>query len=63
MSDQALTAIRGEMAAMHVDLSAALLWLFCLPWYALGWVAGLLVRCVLWIVAAMVAGYKRGRGE
>lgn len=62
MSDQTLAAIRGEMVSLHIDLAAALLWLFCLPWYCLGWLAGALVRCVLWMVAAAVAGYKSGRG-
>lgn len=40
----------------------ALLWLLCAPFYALGWLVGALVRCVLWAVAAMIAGYQQGRG-
>lgn len=31
--------------------------------YALGWLAGAIVRLVLWLIAAIVAGYRAGRGE
>ena len=29
--------------------------------YALGWCAGLLVTVAVWVVAAVVTGYKEGR--
>lgn len=31
--------------------------------YALGWLAGAIVRLALWLIAAIVAGYRAGRGE
>lgn len=57
-----IRTIRTELTSFSVDVAAVLLWLLCAPFYALGWLAGLLVRGVLWIVAAMIAGYKQGRG-
>lgn len=52
----------NDMLRLQIDASAALLWLVSAPFYALGWLAGFLVRCVLWMVAALVAGYTQGRG-
>lgn len=43
-------------------LGRGLTWLLALPWYALGVTAGLIVALVLWIVAALIAGYAAGRG-
>lgn len=54
--------IHVQMARLQFDASVALLWLVSAPWYALGWLAGFFVRCLLWGVAALVAGYKQGRG-
>lgn len=62
MSDSMIRDINIQVARLHIDLASALLWLVCLPWYSLGWLAGFGVRCVLWIVAAVVAGYQAGRG-
>lgn len=56
-----ITNIHAELLRVQVDISGALLWLLCAPFYALGWLVGFLVRCVLWMVAALVAGYKAGR--
>jgi hypothetical protein len=37
--------------------------LAALPLYALGWLAGAIVRVSLWTWAALVAGYESGRGR
>lgn len=63
MSDRMITSINVELARMQLDIAAALLWLLCAPFYGLGWLAGFLVRCVLWVVAAMIAGYRSGIGQ
>ena len=54
--------IPRELVRWQLDVAAALLWLLCAPFYALGWLAGFIVRCVLWVVAAIIAGYKQGIG-
>jgi len=63
MSDRMITNINVELARLHFDIAAALLWLLCAPFYALGWLAGFVVRCLLWAAAAIVAGYKQGMGQ
>lgn len=55
-----IPAIHHELAA--IDLNAAALWLFCAPFFLVGWLGGFAVRCILWAVAAVVAGFKSGRG-
>ena len=60
MSERMIYEIRTELA--RIDLAAVGLWLLCALPYALGWLVGFLVRCVLWMVAAVVAGYKTGKG-
>jgi hypothetical protein len=62
MNDAMLREIDAQMVRLRTDLTSALLWLVSAPLYALGWLAGFLVRCLLWMVAALVAGYKAGRG-
>lgn len=62
MSDRMMADIQRELVRWQLDLSAALLWLLCAPFYGVGWLAGFLVRCGLWIVAAIIAGYKQGMG-
>lgn len=54
--------IQGELLRFQFDLTAVLLWLVSAPFYALGWLVGFIMRCLLWMVAAMVAGYRSGRG-
>lgn len=49
--------------AYQAGLTTILLLLISAPLYALGWLAGVTVRCVLWVVAAIVAGYKAGMSE
>ena len=63
MSDRMIQNIHAELLRFRLDVSAALLWLLCAPFYALGWVAGFVVRCVLWVTAAVIAGYKQGIGQ
>jgi hypothetical protein len=53
--------INTELMRVHFDAAGALLWLVSAPFYALGWLAGFIVRCVLWILASLIAGYKQGR--
>lgn len=43
-------------------LGNALLWLVSVPFFLLGWLLGVIVRALVWIAAAFVAGYKAGRG-
>lgn len=57
-----MSDIQRELLRAQLDVSAALLWLLCAPFYALGWLAGFIVRCVLWAVAAIIAGYRSGIG-
>jgi hypothetical protein len=37
--------------------------LVSLPPFALGWIAGAIVRAVLWLAAAAAAGYESGLGR
>lgn len=55
--------IQAQVLRLPTDASAALLWAVSAPWYALGWLVGFFVRCLLWGVAALVAGYQSGRGH
>lgn len=41
----------------------ALMLLVIAPLYLAGWLAGVIVRVTLWVVAAIVEGYKAGMGE
>lgn len=61
MTEPMIPAIHRELAA--IDLSAAALWLFCAPFFAAGWLGGFVVRCGMWAVAAVVAGFKSGKGS
>ena len=54
--------IQRELVRWQIDVAGALLGLLCAPFYALGWLAGFLARCVLWVVAAIIAGYRSGIG-
>lgn len=63
MSDRMMQDVRRELLRFQFDFAAALLWLLCAPFYGLGWLAGFVVRCVLWAVAAIVAGYRSGMGQ
>lgn len=56
-----LQRIRAELAG--IDLGEWVLTLLALIPYALGWLVGVIVRLVLWMVAAIVAGYKAGKGD
>lgn len=56
-----LQRIRGEMANIHISEWALTLLAF-VP-YAVGWIVGVVVRLTLWLIAAIVAGYKAGKGE
>ena len=56
-----IARIRAEFDRQRL-LDAALVALAVIP-YALGWLVGVIVRLSLWIVAAVVAGYKAGRSE
>lgn len=52
----------GHRRLLTADLTTLALLLVSAPLYALGYVAGVLWRCVLWVAAAVVAGFKAGRG-
>ena len=62
MSDRMMADIQRELMRAQVDVAAGLLWLLCAPFYGVGWLGGFLVRCLLWMVAAIMAGYKAGKG-
>lgn len=53
--------VRSEFDRLNLA-DMALMLLALIP-YALGWLAGAIVRLVLWLVAAIVAGYKAGKGD
>jgi hypothetical protein len=55
--------INTQVLRLQLDLSAAVLWLVSAPFYALGWLAGFMVKCLIWIAAAVVAGYRAGVGQ
>lgn len=63
MSDRMMQDVQAEFLRIQFSVAAALLWLLCVPFYALGWLAGFVVRCVLWVVAATIAGYRSGIGQ
>lgn len=50
-----------DLAHYRMDWRAVALWLVSAPPFVLGWLAGLIVTIVLWIWAALVAGYQAGR--
>ena len=53
--------VRRELAGLNVA-DVALMLLTLTP-YALGWLVGVVVRVTLWLLAAIVAGYKAGKGD
>jgi len=55
-----LEAIRAEFGRLSLR-GAALAAVSVVPFVA-GWVAGFVVSAALWLAAAVVAGYKAGRG-
>ena len=54
---EAIKAEMGNLSLGRLGLVAVSL----LP-FLLGWLVGFVVRAFLWIVAAVVAGFKAGRG-
>jgi len=64
-STQTVTALRPEAVPGTVParLGEIVLLLLSVPLFALGWLAGVIVRVTLWIVAALVEGYRAGLGE
>lgn len=63
MSDRMMQDVQIEFLRIQLSVAAALLWLLCAPFYGVGWLAGFVVRCVLWAVAATIAGYRSGIGQ
>jgi hypothetical protein len=45
------------------DLGDIALLILSAPLFALGWLAGVTVLCLLWMWAAIVVGYRAGRGQ
>lgn len=43
-------------------MGEALLLLASVPFWALGWLVGFVWACILWVAAAVVAGYRAGQG-
>ena len=59
-----LDSIKAQQSDLRVGsaIGTALLWLVSLPFFLLGWLVGVIVRALVWIAAAFVAGYHAGRG-
>lgn len=59
-----LDSIKAQEQDISVGgaINTALLWLVSVPFFLLGWLVGVIVRALVWIAAAFVAGYKAGRG-
>lgn len=60
-----LDAIRREYDGPRLSSAAGavLLWLLLLlPWLT-GWAMGFIWRCIVWVAAAFVAGWKAGAGD
>ena len=60
-----LESIRTEYDAMHLGSAAGrgLLIVLLFPFWLLGWLVGLLWRCIVWLAAAVVAGFKTGAAD
>ena len=60
-----IDAIRREYDGARVGsaLGTVLLWLLLLVPWLLGWVMGFIWRCIVWVAAAFVAGWKAGAGD
>jgi len=60
-----IDGIRVEYENMQLGKAtgAALMWLLLLPFWLLGWLFGFVWRCCVWVAAAVVAGFKAGRGR
>ena len=56
-----LDEVRAEMGRLRP--ADWLLWLAAIAPYAIGWLAGFVVRLFLLLAAAVIAGYRAGRGE
>lgn len=60
-----IDGIRREYDGVQLGsaFGSLLLWLvLLLPWLV-GWVMGFIWRCIVWIAAAFVAGWKAGAGD
>lgn len=58
-----LAAMQRQMDdAPSIDLRAALATVLLAAPFVMGWLTGVCVFVVLWFAAAVVAGYKAGRG-
>ena len=64
-----LDAIRAEYTrpagqrSIGGVLGNILLWLVLLPFWLVGWAVGFIWRCIVWIGAALAAGFKAGAGD
>ncbi len=60
-----LESIRAEYDTMQLGSAAGrgLLLLLLFPFWLLGWLFGLLWRCLVWFAAAVVAGFKAGAAD
>ena len=60
-----LDSIRAEYDAMQLGTAAGrgLMLVLLLPFWLLGWLVGLVWRCIVWAAAAIVAGFKAGAAD
>ena len=60
-----IDAIRREYDGARVGgaLGTVLLWLLLLVPWLLGAIVGFIWRCIVWVAAAFVAGFRAGAGD
>lgn len=54
--------INRQFDTIDVDTRTGVLWLVSVPFFLLGWLVGFLWRCILWCIAALLAGFNSGKG-
>lgn len=62
-SSAMLEQINQQFDTIDIDTRTGLLWLVSVPFFLVGWLVGFLWRCVLWCIAALLAGFRSGKGE
>ena len=60
-----IDAIRAEYNGPRLGSAAGvvLLWLLLLVPWLVGWTMGFIWRCIVWVAAAFVAGFRAGAGD
>ena len=60
-----IDAVRREYDGPRLGSAAGgvLLWLLLIVPWLVGWVMGFIWRCIVWVAAAFVAGFRAGAGD